>query len=48
MRYANNHPHRMTEADKEAMRRKLTKIGAHMPAALDRGDAWEGDAPCPF
>lgn len=48
MRYANNHPHRMNEAEKETLRKKLVKIGLRMPQALDRGDAWEGDTECPF
>jgi hypothetical protein len=48
MRYANNHPHRITDDEKEALRKKLHKIGLRMPQALDRGDAWEGDAECPF
>jgi hypothetical protein len=47
IRYANNHPHRLTDEEKEALRRKLTKIGLRMPIALDRGDAWEGEQ-CPF
>jgi len=45
MRYANNHPKRMTDGEKEALRKKLYKIGLPLPKALDRGDAWEDDAP---
>lgn len=45
MRYSNNHPKRMTDTEKEALRKKLYKIGLPLPKALDRGDAWEGDAP---
>ena len=45
MRYSNSHPHKMTDDEKETLRKKLHKIGLRMPIALDRGDAWEGDAP---
>ena len=45
LRYSNNHPKRMTDTEKEALRKKLYKIGLPLPKALDRGDAWEGDAP---
>lgn len=45
MRYDNNHPHRMTDSEKETLRKKLHGIGLRMPIALDRGDAWESDAP---
>lgn len=49
MRYANNHPHRLTDGEKEKLRKSLTKIGLRMPVALDRGDAWEADnVECPF
>lgn len=48
IRYANNHPHRLTDEEKEKLRKSLTKIGLHMPIALDRGDAWEGELECPF
>ena len=47
IRHANNHPHRLTDTEKETLRKKLTKIGLRMPIALDRGDAWEGEE-CPF
>jgi hypothetical protein len=48
IRHANNHPHKLTDSEKETLRKKLVKIGLRMPIALDRGDAWEGDAECPF
>jgi len=47
IRYANNHPHIMTDEEKETLRKKLTRIGLRMPIALDRGDAWEAET-CPF
>lgn len=50
LKHSNAHPHVMTDAEKEALRKKLESIGLRLPAALDRGDAWEGDAneQCPF
>lgn len=48
IRHANNHPHIMTDEEKEALRKKLKRIGLRLPVALDRGDAWEGGAKCPF
>jgi hypothetical protein len=45
LRYSNNHPTVMTSTEKELLRKKLWKIGLPMPQALNRGDAWEGDAP---
>jgi hypothetical protein len=51
IRHANNHPHKLTDTEKETLRKTLVKIGLRMPIALDRGDAWEGDSDddtCPF
>lgn len=48
MRYDNNHPKKMTDKEKETLRKKLHKTGLRMPVALDRGDVWEGDIACPF
>lgn len=33
--------------EREKIRQMLAKVGLKMPAALDRGDAWEGEQ-CPF
>jgi hypothetical protein len=48
LKYSNNHLKQMTDSEKEILRKKLNKIGLPLPKVLDRGDAWEGDAECPF
>jgi hypothetical protein len=48
MRYDNNHSKRLADAEKEILRKKLTRIGLRLPQALDHGDAWEGEEQCPF
>ncbi len=46
--HSNKNPKRMTDSEREVLGNKLRRIGLRMPKALERGDAWEGDAPCPF
>ena len=45
LRYANNHPKQLTDSEKAALEKKLKRIGLRLPIAMNKGDAWEGDAP---